>query len=176
MTLLSQPTQKSCCWCRLCILVKLYELNSCFNRGHTSIGYEPDILSSYLKTLVSHSLTSLLPSFDSVFHCFNSLPECFLKWPLLLLLNILDFDIFIISIAHLSAFLNNSLFLIAYLSAFSNNTFVVLIFSNDLLSWYSWLTSLCFFNSLCVLVFVLDNSHNHDFLEQHFQLFSSCWR
>jgi len=47
-----------------------------------------------------------------------------------LLLDILSFDI-IISIAHLSAFLNNSLFLIAYLSAFSNNTFVVLISLND---------------------------------------------
>jgi len=65
-------------------------------------------------------------------HCFDSLLKCFLKQPLLLLLNILDFDIFIISIAHLSAFLNNSLFLIAYLSAFLNNTFVVSIFLNNL--------------------------------------------
>ncbi len=65
-------------------------------------------------------------------HCFDSLSECFLKQPLLLLLNILSFDIFIISIAHLSAFLNDSLFSIAYLSAFSNNIFVVLIFLNNL--------------------------------------------
>jgi hypothetical protein len=48
--------------------------------------------------------------FDSVFCHFNSLPECFLKQPFLLLLDILSFNIFIISIAHLSAFLNDSLF------------------------------------------------------------------
>ena len=116
-----------------------------------STGYELDILPSYLKTLISHSLTSLLLSFNSVFCHFDSLPECFLEWPLfvvtwyswfwhfyhfnsspecflewlivliaylsaflnnplLLLLDILGFNIFIISIAHLSAFLNNSLF------------------------------------------------------------------
>jgi len=75
-----------------------------------SIGYEPDILPSYLKTLISHSLTSLLSSFNSVFCHFDSLPECFLEQPLLSLLDILDFNIFIVSIAHLSAFLNDSLF------------------------------------------------------------------
>ncbi len=73
-------------------------------------GYEFNILSLYLKTLVSHSLTSLSLSFNSVFCHFNSLSECFLKQLLLLLLNILNFNIFIISIAHLSAFLNNLLF------------------------------------------------------------------
>jgi len=71
-------------------------------------GYEFNILSSYLKTLVSHSLTSLSLSFNSVFCHFDSLFECFLKWPSLLLLDILDFDIFIVSIAYLSAFLNDS--------------------------------------------------------------------
>jgi len=51
-------------------------------------------------------------------HCFDSLSECFLKQPLLLLLNILSFDIFIISIVHLSAFLNNSLFFDSLLKCF----------------------------------------------------------
>jgi hypothetical protein len=72
----------------------------------------------------------------NIFHHFNSSSECFLEW-------------LIVSIA--------------YLSAFSNNTFVISIFLNNSLSQYSQLTSLCFFNSLCVLMFVLDNPHNHDF-------------
>jgi len=146
-----------------------------FHRGHTSIGYELNILSSYLKTLVSHSLTSLSSSFDSVFHYFNSLSECFLKWPSFVVTWYSWFWHFHHFNSSSECFLEWLIVSIAYLSAFSNNTFVVLIFSNDLLSWYSWLTSLCFFNSLCVLMFVSDNPHNHDFLEQHFQLFSSCW-
>ncbi len=88
-------------------------LGSATVRAHfwlLSTGYEPGIPPSYLKTLVSHSLISLSPSFDSVFGRFNSLPECFLERPLLSLLDILSFDIFIVSIAHLSASLNNSLF------------------------------------------------------------------
>ncbi len=176
MQKLSQLTQKSCCWCRLCILVKNIWIEQSFHRGHTSLDYELSILSSYLKTLVSHSLTSLLPSFNSIFCHFDSLPECFLKWPLFVVTWYSQFWHFHHFNSSPECFLEQLIVLIAYLSAFSNNTFVILIFSNNLSSWYSWSTSLCFFDSLCVLVFVLDNSHNHDFLKQHFQLFSSCWR
>jgi len=124
-------------------------------------GYELSILSSYLKTLVSHSLTSLSLSFDSVFCHFNSLSECFLKWPLFVVTWYSWFQHFYHFNSSSECFLEWLIVLIAYLSAFSNNTFVVLIFLNNSSLWYSWLTSFCFFDSLCVLMFVLDNCYNH---------------
>jgi len=124
-----------------------------FHKGHTSIGYELNILSSYLKTLVSHLLTSLLLSFNSVFCHFNSLFKCFLKQLLFVVTQYSQFWHFHHFNSLSECFLKWLIVLIAYLSAFSNNIFVILIFLNDLLLWYSWLTSLCFFDSLYVLMF-----------------------